>query len=331
MTPIPATRVDPRRRLTLSALRALALLACAPAAWADGQRGARLAVLYPDVAEPFRAVFAKILDGIDEKLQVKTDKVAIAATADVAVVVAELRRRELKVVIALGRAGLRVASALDRGVQLVGGAVMRPADGETREATVLSLAPDPLLLLRRLKSLQPGVKRVTVLYSARHTGWLISFAQEAARQTGFDLRTQVSGDIKTALRGYQDFFGHATAQDALWLPQDPLVVDEAVVLPFVLQECWKRSVPMFSSNAEHVRRGALFSLYPNNLELGRSLGALALTRLARETAGPAGAGGHGLMPLRDVYAVLNTRTATHLGMDVGLPLQRSFELLVPEQ
>ncbi|MBJ7313622.1 ABC transporter substrate binding protein [Rugamonas sp. CCM 8940] len=320
-------QADPARRRLL---RRLALAACWPgigvAAHAQSQRDQGLAVLYPEVAEPFRSFFAKILDGIDEKLQVKTYKLAVPGGADVAATVAELRRRELKVVIALGRAGLRAASALDRGVELVGGAVMRPGEGEAREATVLSLAPDPLLLLRRLKTLLPGVKRVSVVYSPRNSGWLLAFAQDAARQNGLELQVQPVEDIKAALRGYQDFFARASPHDALWLPQDQVAVDESVVLPFVLQESWNRSLPLFSSTSEHVRRGVLFSLYPNNLELGRSLGALALARLAKDNAGA-----HGLLPLRDVHAALNTRTATHLGVELTAQLQRGYELLVPER
>ncbi len=282
-------------------------------------------MLYPEIGEPFRAVFASILEGIDDRLQARILRVAVPAEADLAALAADMQRRDPRLVIALGRAGLRLASALDRRIEVVAGGVISPSEAEARDATVLSLAPDPLLLMQRLKALLPGVKRVRAAYSVRHSAWLMRFAQDAARQLGLELQLQEVGDLKAALRHYQDFFAQASAQDALWLPQDPLAVDESAVLPLVLQEAWNRNVPLFSSSLAHVRRGALFALYPNNLELGRSLGGSALARLASSTA-PRGA-----TPLRDVHAALNTRTAAHLGLDLSPQLQRGFELLLPER
>ena len=248
------------------------------------------------------------------------------ADADPVALAGELRRREPKVVIALGRAGLRVAATLERGIELVAGGVIGPGEAEGRVGTLLSLAPDPQLLLQRLKALQPGVRRVHLVYSGKHSGWLLRWAQEAARQTGLELRAVEVDDLKAAMRHYQELLAQATPQDALWLPQDPVAVDESTVLPLVLQECWNRNVPLFSSNVAHVRRGALFSLYPNNLELGRSLGNAGLAALRGGSASA-----RGLVPLREVHAAINTRTASHLGLELSVQQQRSFELLLPER
>ena len=308
--------------LVLSYLCAKPLLAQTPSV-----RAAAMAVLYPEVTGPFAAIFATILEGIDERLQARTHRIAVAANVDVASVITELRKRELKVVIALGRAGMRVAGGLDLATDVVAGCIVSPGEAESRAAAVLSLAPDPLLLMQRLKALQPASRRVVVVYSARHSGWLQNLAQNAARHLGLELRAIEVEDLKAALRAYQDFFAQALPQDALWLPQDSLSVDESAVLPLVLQECWNRNLPLFSSNLAHVKRGALFSLYPNNLELGRSLGASALAQLQRSPAGPPGL--RGVQPLRDVHAAINTRTASHLGLEASA--QRGFELSFPER
>jgi putative ABC transport system substrate-binding protein len=71
----------------------------------------------------------------------------------------------------------------------------------------------------------------------------------------------------------------------------------------------------------HVRRGALFSLYPDNTELGRHLGSTAVASLA-----PA----HGLYALRQVLTAVNSRTAEHLGVDLRSSAQR-IHLVLPEQ
>ena len=83
---------------------------------------------------------------------------------------------------------------------------------------------------------------------------------------------------------------------ALWLPIDATTVDDATILPLVLREPWNQNVPIFSSSFSHVDKGVLFSLYPNNAELGRSLGALATALLTGAT------NVRGVTPLRTVCA-----------------------------
>jgi putative ABC transport system substrate-binding protein len=85
-------------------------------------------------------------------------------------------------------------------------------------------------------------------------------------------------------------------------------VEENAVLPLVLQESWAHSLAVFSSSFGHVKRGTLFSMYPDNTELGRSLAVSALDMLA-------GGGDTGMTPLREAQIAINLRTAKHLGVD----------------
>lgn len=293
---------------------------------AQSQRDGELAVLYPEVEEPYRSFFLKILDGIDDRFKGRIQRLQVPSNPNVAALVAELRRREVRVVIALGRAGLRVASALEHGVEVIGGGVVNVGESEARDSLVLSLAPDPALLLRRLRALRPGVKTVTVAYSQANSAWLMGMAREAARSLGLELRSQLVADNKSALQCYQTFFAQATPQDALWLLQDTVALNDSTMLPLILEECWSRNLVLFSSNSGHVGRGALFSLFANNTALGRSLAALAQARLASD-----GAAQRGMLPMRDVFGALNTRTASHLGIELTPQLRQGYELLLPER
>ena len=96
------------------------------------------------------------------------------------------------------------------------------------------------------------------------------------------------------------------------------------MLPLVLREAWNQSLPLFSSSVAHVKRGALFSLYPDNMELGRALASTALT-----PSGTANTPTRGLHPLKDVLMAVNTRTASHLGINLTASPQR-FHLVFPE-
>lgn len=284
-----------------------------------------IAVLYPDIGEPYRSVFAKIIEGIEEKAQNKVSSYAVGSSFNPQTVSGELKRQEVKVVIALGRNGLKAASTLDKEIGIVTGGVLSVPEGEGRNGAVLSLAPDPALLLSKLKALAPQIQRVFVAYDPRQNAWLIKLAKEAARNQGIELVAQEAGDLKSAVGIYQNFFSNADPKrDALWLPQDGTTVDEAVVLPLVLQESWSKSFTVFSSNVSHVRRGVLFALYPNNLELGRNLASSALGVVNGATAN------RGTQPLRNVLTAFNTRTASHLGLSKAA-MQQSFDLVFPEQ
>lgn len=291
-------------------------------AQAGGSGG--IAVIYPDIGEPYRSVFTKIIEGIEAKAKAKVASYAVGASFNPQELSSELKKQDVRVVIALGRNGLKAAGALDKDIGVVAGGVVSVPEGEGHGSQVQSLAPDPALLFSRLKLLSPTTRRVFVVYEPRQNGWLIRLARDAARANGIELVAQEAGDLKTAARLYQDFFSSADGKrDAVWLPQDSTTVDEAVVLPLVLQESWARSLPVFSSSVAHVKRGALFALYPNNVELGRNLAVSALG-LASGSA-PA----RGVLPLRDVLTAFNTRTASHLGLPPSAQ-QHAFDLVFPE-
>jgi putative ABC transport system substrate-binding protein len=171
----------------------------------------------------------------------------------------------------------------------------------------------------------PGTRRVHVIYNPQYSEWLIKHAREAARSHGLELMAYEARDLATAARLYESVFASADARhDAFWLPQDATTVEESTILPIVLRESWNRSIPFFSSSLVHIKRGALFALYPNNVELGRNLANLALTFLAVESPK------RGVSRLRDVHAGLNVRSAGHFGLAISPKVQRNFNFLYPE-
>lgn len=283
-----------------------------------------IAVIYPDIGEPYRTVFTTILQGIEDRARGPVSSYAVGAASTPQELAAELRRRDVKAVVALGRNGLKLAGGLDRQVEVVAGGVLSVPESEAQGMTVHSLAPDPALLFSRLKTLVPNARRVIVVYDPRQNAWLIKLAQEAARMLGLELTALEATDLKTAIRLYQDTLGAADPKrDVLWLPQDSTTVEDSAVLPLVLKEAWDQNLVLFSSSVAHVRRGALFSLYPNNLELGRTLAQWALSP-------PAGAAPvKGVQPLKDVLMAVNTRTANHLGLNLRASSLR-FNLVFPE-
>lgn len=291
---------------------------------ANGTAG--IAVIYPDIGEPYRSIFSSIIEGIEEKAKSPVPAFAVGANPNTQSLLAELRRQNIQVVIALGRNGLRATAGLDHDFNVVVGGVVSMPESELQGNSVLSMAPDPALLLERLHGLTPSIRRVFVVYDPRQNTWLIRLAREAAKNLGLELVAQEAQDLKTAMRFYQDDIASADPKrDAVWLPQDSVTVEESATLPFVLQEAWARSLVVFSSSVGHVRRGALFSLYSDNVELGRNLATLALSR-----SPTGGRPAHVILPLKEVLMAVNLRTAAHVGINLEARQQQAFDMVYPE-
>lgn len=283
-----------------------------------------IAVVYPDIGEPYRGVFTKIIEGIERAAKATVVSYAVGASPDLAGLRNTLRSGEVRVVIALGRQGMQAADALVGEFGVVVGGVVSVPEEAARDKVVVSLSPDPALLFTKLRELAPDVRRVHLVYDPRHNNWLVRLARDAARAQGLELLAREARDARAAVRHYQDILAAADPdRDALWLPQDPTTVEEGAVLPLVLRESWERRLPLFSSSFSHVKRGALFSLYPDNVGLGRHLAAQG--GLAR------GQDSHGMFPLKDVLTAVNLRTAKHLGLSFSSQQQRDFNLVFSGQ
>ena len=286
-----------------------------------GSEASRIAVLYPDLEEPYRAIFAKIIEGVEAQLGAPVLSYAVGNTTAAKDIVANLKRQNIGIVIALGRQGMKAASELERDVGVIAGGVVSPPEGEGRVFPLVSLAPDPKVLFDRLKHFTPEVRRVIVVYDPKKNTWLIRLARDAARALGLELQAIEVLDLKAAVRAYQEVLTTANPKrDALWLPQDSTTVEDSSVLPLILESAWNRNLVVFSSNVSHVKRGALFSLYPNNMALGRQLASSAQSF-------PAG-GAAQVVPMKDALLAVNIRTASHLGLQLSTR-QQSFDLVFP--
>lgn len=296
--------------------------------WAGSARAARqrLAVVYPEVAEPYRTAFQAIVQGLQEQLGSELQLHRVAGDTQAASLGESLRTQaDLALVIALGRQGIKLAQSLPAEVAVLGSGVVLPPTPLNRPMQIVSLAPDPEALFMRLKKLAPAVRRVHMVYDPQHNAWLQRAASQAAKEQQLALLSSEAGELVAATRFYQGFIDRADPQqDALWLPQDPSNVQDSVVLPLLLRGAWDRRLLIFSSNLNHVRNGLLFALYPDNQALGRQLGRLSADLLGQ----PARASQ--VLPTRALRAALNLKTADHLDLRLSQKQLDEFQLFFPE-
>lgn len=285
---------------------------------------ATAAILYPDLREPYREVITDVIDGIREEMAGEVKLFAVDNDFDHNALKRSLATDDIGVIIVLGRGGFTVVQKLNTDIPVVVGALLISPDEGKPGLSGISLAADPDRLLAELKSLAPAVKTVSVVYKPANSGWLVELAQQGARRLGLQLNAYPVQDIKSAAQEYRDIFKRSRpGLDAIWLLPDPAVVDDAVILPLILKESWDKSVAVFSTNPAHAKRGVLFAMFPNNRAMG-----VRLARIAKQRLNDNGNGGE-IVPLADLQAALNTRTADHLGLVIPIDRQRKFALTFP--
>ncbi len=284
-----------------------------------------LTVLYPELREPFRSVFIQIMEGIESQAQQPVNNIKVASHDDMQQLNQTLKNSNTRVVIALGRQGLDIANNLDKDINVIVGGILTHAPRMERPLTINTLTPDPALLFAQLLKFKPNIKTIYTVYNPKHNQWLVDLAQKAAQQQGVRLISYKADNIRLAVRVYKQIFAKAnTPGNALWLPQDPTTVDATTILPMILRASWSGQISVFSSSFSHVKRGVLFSLYPDNTELGRQLAGSALSYLSGNKSG-----GQNILPLREVLMAINLRTARHLGVDESLI--HDFDIAFPEK
>lgn len=285
-----------------------------------------VAVVYPEVRDPYRGVFLEIAHGMEEELGESVSHYVLDDRQNSAEqLISTLKNDGIDVVVTLGRAGLSMAKPLSSAFPVViGAAIIRP-DETPQGITGISLTPAPEALFDHLKRLVPEIKQVTVVYDPRQTAWEIVNAEQAAKERGFSLKVQPADNIRTSSGLFRQFLLEIKDNSiALWLPRENTAMDEQSLLPVVLKEAWDKNFVVFSSNLDHVRKGALFSLYPDNFGMGRSLASLAQQQAQTGTAKT-----DTIRPLRDLLVAVNLRTAEHLGLHFSSQTQREFAMVFP--
>lgn len=284
-----------------------------------------IAVFYPDIKAPYRDVFLDIIEGIEEVAKDSIKLYDIGEKFDEKALRQSLERERIDVIIALGRRGLNAARGLSGEFDVIAGAVFLNPDEMSDLSGGISLNPDPEKLFKRLKELAPRVKHVSVVYNPQHSAWLIKRADRAAAEHGLSLNAVPAANLKKAASTYRDLIRSADNSQAIWLLQDSSIIDHRVLLAMILEKAWDKQFVVFSGNPGHVRKGALFSLYPNNLGMGRSLGSIAINRRQ------AGKIKDETLPVRDLLIAVNSRTAKRLDLRLRNAAMREFDLVFPSR
>lgn len=115
-----------------------------------------IAVLYPNVREPYQGVFLKIISGIEEGLKAPVKRYPVTETDDLSDLERDLENDRTKAVVTLGRTGLTAAEKLRGKLPVVVGAVSTARGSSAPDFPGISLNPDPDILFRLAEAVGSG-------------------------------------------------------------------------------------------------------------------------------------------------------------------------------
>lgn len=282
---------------------------------------ATLTVVYPKTNP---TMYNQIIDDIKKEFEGKVSLVQVPRKLDktaLSALAADTESKKPDMVVALGSTGRKVARLFKTKVPWVSGAWTKLGpDGSSG----ISMIADPSVMFAKLKALSPSVKRVSVVYR-RKNQWLIDLAQAAAGQFNLTLDAYKVKNLQAAIVQHNELIKKTKGMDnAVWLMYDSKTADKTYVVPQILNAAWENRFVVFSSRPAHVKRGALFSLGPDNNELGNQLVEM-VEQMYKKSIVP------GVKATTEVQLWVNLRTASHLGLEYTTKQKGQFHITYPRR
>lgn len=284
----------------------------------------KVGVIIPELREPFKAIFDTVGSGIDDGLGKKTPKLILKKNYDPQSIGRWIKKENINAVVTLGGVGQKATIYIPKNIPVMLGALLS-SPGPTNKFPGIALTPNPKSLFALLKRLDNQRSKVIVVYNPERNQWIVDLAKRQAAANGVRLVAYEATDLKQAAIIYNKIFDSSELDStAIWLLQDRKVVDSKVVLPFILEQAWQKKIVVFSSALSHVKKGVLFSMYPDNESHGKQLAELVLKQRV-SSAAPV----NQLYPTEGLQDAINSRTAEHLGLGVSRSELREFDVVFP--
>lgn len=275
---------------------------------------AGLMVLYPEVREPYSKVYQDIIDGVKTTYNGSVMATPLKDRQSEDAYRAAVNSSKPDMIIALGQNALNLASRIAPGVPTVMGAT----SATNLKVAGVSMIPDPAVVITKLHQLDSELSTIHVVTNPADKQKLLQAALKHANSLNIKFIVHEVTSIKDAASVYRDLLLRLGRHDSIWLMQDQALNDISL-LSLILERAWERKIIVFSSNPADVKRGALFSVYPNNVALGARLAEITTTYdFSKES-------NHDIEFLREILIAGNERTLRHLGLTTANEAHRVFD------
>jgi len=310
------TTLPHHRQSAISPLLLLLLLISTPV---QADNTPHIGVLYPESGKRASQLYSTIIKNMRQHSDVHIQTREFTANDSTTDIQQWLNDKKSQAVILLGKKGMNLGKKLTVDIPVISGAHMEVHENQSS----VSLTADPEQLFYQLKTLQPDVETVHVIYNKANSGWLIKQAVLAAHSNKIKLNAIQINNMQAAGPRLKQLVQKLDPQkDAIWLAYDPILPIKPL-LPDLLRKAWDKNLIIFSGNPYHVQRGTLFALFPDYSKLGLQLIELTLNKLDKNKQ-------IFYEPSRYLNSAINIRTASHLGIQISSIQRNKFKMVFPK-
>jgi len=280
----------------------------------------RLAVVYPEIREPYRQIFLNIYKGIETSFEGQVSAYVLEAASTSDDLLLWLNQQKMNGAIVLGNRSMRTALSLPSStLRIVGAVLIQPDDAKL---STITLVPSPNVVFKKLVKVLPKINRVHVVYR-RQNAWFIETSTKEASKHSLKILAHGAGNAREMAYLYRQVLNNMEpGHDVLWIAPYGRSPDKAI-LKVILQEAWRKKLPVISSSLADVKRGALFSFYTNNIEMGKELVNFWKSEQQNTT------NVINVQPTESIEIAVNLRTANHLDLFYSKKNRKAFGLMYP--
>jgi len=284
-----------------------------------------LAVIYPEIREPYRQIFLNIYQGIETNYDGSVSAYILEKDSKPEALFSWVNTHKINGIIVLGNRSMRAILSLPsssltyKPLTIVGAVLIQP---DSAKLSAITLVPEPSVIFKQLINVLPKAKHVHVVYRQENT-WFIEAAIKKAANHGIKILGRKAENTREMAYLYRQILSQMDPKrDALWIAPYGRSPDKTV-LKVILQEAWENKLPVISSSLADVKRGALFSFYTNNIEMGQEL--VAFWKSEQKNVSKK----FNVLPTKSVEIAVNLRTADHLDLYYSKKDRLEFGLMYP--
>jgi len=280
----------------------------------------RLAVIYPEIREPYRQIFLSIHKGIKNSFEGELSTYVLKKKTTSDALHNWLNNQNVDGAIVLGNRSMRAALSLPSSpLTIVGAVLIQPSEAKL---STITLVPSPNVIFKEVKKVLPKVKRVQVVYR-QVNDWFIKQSIEHAAQQGLRLVPHKAENVSEMAYQYRQILSEMDPEeDALWIAPYGRSPDKTI-LKVILEESWRNRLAVISSSLADVKRGALFSFYTNNVGMGKELVSFWHNELKNKS------NEIHVQTSKSIEIAINLRTANHLNLYYSKQDRQKFGLMYP--
>lgn len=222
-------------------------------------------------------------------------------------ILGKIRRTKPAAVFVLGAEAFSLVKRI-RDIPVIYTYTMVAPDSEESNRIGVKIEIPPEKQFEELLKLLPDVKTVGVVYDPTKTSPIIRDSLKAAKKTGIKL---VPHEVYSQKKVIAAISGMKDKIDVFWMLPDPTLLTQEAV-EFLLFFSLENNIPIFTFSEKYVRLGALMSLSPDPLEVGKKTGGMARRILAGEDVSDIKADN-----VDRVLLSINTSAAKKLGITIS--------------